>query len=124
MTSEQQTNSTAQLFQEEPAQSPAGNDDSVTETESGSGSAENETSTESESRQEISLDGAAVVIDAETTAGELREAEVVSDQQVFTYRSPDGIEALADDDVVAEHVEEGGQIHTQPLADTEVFGTS
>lgn len=124
MTSEQQTNSIADLFQEEPARSPAENPDSVTAAESGSGGAEDETDGEASSRQEVSLDGAPVAIGAETTVGELRETADVGDDQVFTYRSSDGIAALADDDVVAEHVEEGGRIHTQPLADTEVFGSS
>ncbi|KPN29252.1 hypothetical protein SY89_03486 [Halolamina pelagica] len=41
---------------------------------------------------------------------------------MFTYRSPDGIEALTDDDVVADYVDDGGEIQTQPMGDSEVFG--
>lgn len=70
----------------------------------------------------VSLNGEPVSIRQDTTVGELRESEGVGSEAVFTYRSPDGIEALTDDDVVADYVDDGGEIQTQPMGDSEVFG--
>jgi hypothetical protein len=72
--------------------------------------------------REVSLNGESVDIDPDTTVGELRETEGIGSEEVFTYRSSDGIEALTDDDVVADHVADGGEIQTQPIAHSEVFG--
>lgn len=70
----------------------------------------------------VSLNGESIDVGPDTTVGELRETEGIGSEEVFTYRSPDGIEALTDDDVVADHVADGGEIQTQPMADSEVFG--
>lgn len=71
---------------------------------------------------EISLNGEAVHVDRDTTVGELRETADIGTEEVFTHRSNDGIEALTDDDVVSDHVGDGDEIRTQPMADSEVFG--
>ena len=71
---------------------------------------------------EVSLNGESLDIDPDTTVGELRETAGIGSEEVFTYRSSDGIEALTDDDVVADHVPDGGEVQTQPIADSEVFG--
>lgn len=71
---------------------------------------------------EVSLNGETVDIGRDTTVGELRETAEIGTDEVFTHRSPDGIEALTDDDVIADHVADGGEIQTQPIADSEVFG--
>lgn len=71
---------------------------------------------------EVSLNGESVDIDPDTTVGELRERAGIGSAEVFTHRSPDGIEALTDDDVVGDHIDEGDEIQTQPIADSEVFG--
>jgi len=70
----------------------------------------------------VLLNGESVNIHPDTTVGELRESEGIGSEAVFTYRSPDGIEALTDDDVVADYVDDGGEIQTQPMGDSEVFG--
>lgn len=74
--------------------------------------------------RDVLLNGEPVEIGPDTTAGELREAVGVGSEAVFTHRSPDGINALTDDDVIARHVDDGAEIQTQPLADSEVFGTA
>lgn len=71
---------------------------------------------------EVSINGEIVAIEPDTTVGELRETVGIGSENVFTYRSPDGIEALTDGDVVANHVDDGDEIQTQPIADSEVFG--
>lgn len=76
--------------------------------------------------QQISVivDGEPVDVESGTSVGELRDRAGVSEESVLTYRSEGGIEALTDDEVVSDVVEEGTALWAQPLSDGEVFGSS
>ncbi|TKX64098.1 MULTISPECIES: hypothetical protein [Halorubrum] len=76
-----------------------------------------------DSATELHVNGSSVQVESEQTAGELREMVGIDSGEVFTHRSGDGIQALSDGDVLTEHVEDGAELHTQPLADSLVFGT-
>lgn len=104
--------------QSEPTQDEEGDRPSTT----ASADASDGTGSDSRQTHEVSLNGELVNVEPDTTVGELRERTGIASQEVFTYRSPDGIEALSEGDVVANHVSDGGEIQTQPIADSEVFG--
>ncbi|RKD86229.1 hypothetical protein [Halopiger aswanensis] len=72
--------------------------------------------------QTVQLEGQEIPIESDMTAAELKNEANVDDDAVLTYRDEDGIESLNDDDVVAEHVDDGQEIQAQPLADDGVFG--
>jgi hypothetical protein len=99
-------------------------EDEAPDTAGGTGSAAvpDGTGADAAESRRVSLNGETVEIDPETTVSDLRETSGIGSEAVFTYRSPGGIEALTDDDVVADHVADGGEIQTQPIADSEVFG--
>lgn len=104
--------------QDEPTPDEEGDRSSVTasaDASDGKGSGSRQT-------QEVSLNGELIDFEPDTTVGELREIAGIASEEVFTCRSPDGIEALSEGDVVANHVSDGGEIQTQPIADSEVFG--
>lgn len=104
--------------QDEPTPDEEGDRSSVT----ASADASDGTGSDPRQTQEVSLNGELIDVEPDTTVGELREIAGIASEEVFTYRSPDGIEALSEGDVVANHVSEGGEIQTQPIADSEVFG--
>ncbi|MDB2287083.1 hypothetical protein SAMN06266787_11616 [Halorubrum ezzemoulense] len=72
--------------------------------------------------QLVTVENQEIPIEDDTTAAELKEQAELDENAVLTYRGEDGFESLNDDDVVAEHVDEGEQLNPQPLAEDNVFG--
>lgn len=70
----------------------------------------------------VVVDGESVTIDAETTAAELGQSVDADPDTVFTYRTSDGVKALSGDQTVANAIDDGAELRTQPLGDGEVFG--
>jgi hypothetical protein len=70
----------------------------------------------------VTVEGEQIPITEETTAAELKNDVDLDEDHLLTYRTDDGLESLNDDDVVANHVDDGTALQGQPLADSYVFG--
>ncbi|WP_318571199.1 hypothetical protein [Salinigranum marinum] len=71
---------------------------------------------------DVVVEGRRVTAGPDTTAADLKAQVGLSEDEILTYRTPQGFEALNDDDVVATEVDEGAELQAQPLADSYVFG--
>jgi len=70
----------------------------------------------------VTVEGEQIPITEETTAAELKDDAGLDEDHLLTYRTDDGLESINDDDVVADHVDDGATLQGQPLADSYVFG--
>ena len=72
--------------------------------------------------QIITVDNQEIPVEGDTTATELKERASLDDDAVLTYRGENGFESLNDEDRVTNHVDDGAQLTSQPLAGDNVFG--
>ena len=70
----------------------------------------------------ITHNGEEYPITSDTTAAELKEEIGLDDDHRLSFRGDNGAETLNEDDVIADHVDEGQEISTIPVNGGRMFG--
>ena len=70
----------------------------------------------------ITYDGEEYPITSDATANDLKEELGLSEDHRLSFRGENGTETLNDDDVLADHIDDGQEISAVPINGGRMFG--